>query len=262
MAGSENVQALKALAEAAKERNAAVPQKRVASVRVSPGGYLATASVLTFVSALLLHSDQYAWALAVLAVAWIFIPVLAFTDRLVFDGQSLTRRGAVPFISQLVFGTLTRLGINDFEKVTTNAVRTLRRGGRVRYRYRSQVSGKGINLALVSGGKGYRQMVRKLFPLIHDQKIDSRTRDLRDFLCEPRSLPRDIKELQLASADVLDNAISDLKERIGNRRSASEPHSPGDVERGVLLRQLANRLRVAGRLRESREAFRRALIVL
>jgi tetratricopeptide (TPR) repeat protein len=105
-------------------------------------------------------------------------------------------------------------------------------------------------------------MVRKLFPLIHDQKIDSRTRDLRDFLCEPRSLPRDIKELQLASADVLDNAISDLKERIGNRRSVADQHSAADVERGMLLRQLANRLRVAGRLRESREAFRRALIVL
>src|SRR6267378_1118106 len=119
MAGSENVQALKALAEAAKERNAAVPQKRVASLRVSPGGYLATASVLTFASALLLHSDEYAWALALLAVAWIFMPILAFTDRLVFDGRSLTRRGIVPFIFQFVSGTRTRLGVNDFEKVTT-----------------------------------------------------------------------------------------------------------------------------------------------
>src|ERR1700674_5075272 len=152
MAGSENVQALKAIAEAAKERNAAGSQKRVASVRVSPGGYLATASVLSFASALLLHSNEYAWALALLAVAWVFIPILAFTDRLVFDGRSLTRRGIVPFIFQLISGTQTRIGINDFEKVTTNAVRTLRRGGRVRYRYRSQVSGKGINLALVSGG--------------------------------------------------------------------------------------------------------------
>jgi tetratricopeptide (TPR) repeat protein len=190
------------------------------------------------------------------------MPALAFTDRLVFDGRSLIRRGVVPFISELVSGTRRRLSVGDFEKVDTNAVRTLRRGGRVRYRYRTQISGKGISFAIVSGGKSYRQMLRELFPRIHHQKIDARTRDLRDQLCEPRVLVRNIKELNLASSVVLDNATSDLKERLANRRSLSESRSPADLERAGSLRQLANRLRVAGRLRESREAFRRALIVL
>src|ERR1700682_3137904 len=262
MEESGKVEALKTLADAARRSEEAVAQKRLASVRVSPGGYLATSSVLTFASALFLRSDQEVLALVVLAVAWLLIPVLAFTDRLVFDGRSLSRRGVFPFISGLVSGHRPRLNIADFEKVDTNAVRTLRRGGRVLYRYRSQVFGKGISFAIVSGGKSYRKMLRELFPLIDDQKIDARTRDLRDYLCEPRVLARNIQQLHLASAAVLDNATSDLKERIANRRSISDQHSAADLERAILLRQLANRLRVAGRLRESREAFRRALIVL
>src|SRR5258706_9046667 len=183
---SGKVQVLKTLADGARLREEVVPKKCLASVRVSPGGYLATASVLTFASALLLRSDQQIWALVFLAVAWLLIPALAFTDRLVFDGRSLSRRGVFPFISQLVSGTRQRLNVTDFERVETNAVRTLRRGGRVRYRYRSQVFGKGISFAIVSGGKSYRRMLRELFSRIHDQKIDARTRELRDFVCEPR----------------------------------------------------------------------------
>src|ERR1700687_6191357 len=155
MQETEKVQALKTLAEAARRRAGAMPQKRLASVRVSPGGYLATASVLTFASALLLRSDQEIWALAFVAVAWLLIPALAFTDRLVFGGRSPKRSRGFPFISQLVSGTSQRLNITDFERVETNAVRTLRRGGRVRYRYRSQVFGKGISFAIVSGGRRY-----------------------------------------------------------------------------------------------------------
>jgi tetratricopeptide (TPR) repeat protein len=261
MEETQKVQALKTLAAAKARRARTGSQRRLASVRVSPGGYLATASILTFASALLWRSDRELLALGFLAVAWSLIPALAFTDRLVFDGRWLSRQGVLPFISQLIFGQRQQLSVADFEKVATNAVRTLRRGGRVRYRYRSQISGKGITLAIVSGGKSYRQMVAELFPLIHPQKMDARTRDLRDHLCEARVLAGNIQQLRLASSTVLDNANSDLKERLANRRATADGLSPADLERAVLLRQLANRLRVAGRLRESQEAFRRALIV-
>lgn len=262
MEESGKVQALKTFVDAARLREGTEPQKRLASVRVSPAGYLATASVLTFAAALLLRSDREIWALVFVAAAWLLIPALALTDRLAFDGRFLSRRGIFPFLSGLVSGTRQRLNITDFEKVETNAVRTMRRGGRVRYRYRTQVFGKGISFAIVSGGKSYRQMLRELLPLVGDQKIDARTRDLRDYVCEPRLLARNIKHLQLASSAVLDNATSDLKERIAHRRSLGDMHSAADFERAALLRQLANQLRIAGRLRESREAFRRALIVL
>jgi len=261
MDDSKKVEALKMLAEAVKDRERA-RLRRLASVRVSPGGYLAAASVLTFASVLLLRAQKDLWALVALASAWLLMPLLAFTDRIVFDGHSLSRRGPLPFLLQLISARRQRLNVADFEKVDTRAVRTLRRGGSVRYRYRSQILGKGITFVIASGGKSYRAMVRQLFPLIHEAKIDARTRELRDYLCEPGSLSRDAKSLRLASPDVLDNAASDLKKRLRSRLSAdSEPVTKDDLERARLLRRLANELRIAGRLRESREAFRRALIV-
>src|SRR5205807_5980404 len=142
MNDSKQIEALKALTEIAKER--ARPRKgpRLASVRVSPGSYLAAASVLTFGSALLLRSEYDLWALAVMVVAWLIIPVLALTDRIEFDGQRLSRHGPAPFLFWLIGGRQKQLAIADFERVDTQALRSLRRGGRVRYRYRTQIVGK------------------------------------------------------------------------------------------------------------------------
>ncbi|HZE72237.1 MAG TPA: hypothetical protein VE135_22235 [Pyrinomonadaceae bacterium] len=259
----KQIEALQAIAEA-KERQSAGTSKRLASVRVSPGAYLAAASLFTFTSALLLRSGNNAWALVAVAIAWLLIPILAFTDRIIFDGERLTRRGIVPSIAQLLFGSGWRLNLLDFETVETSAVRTLRRGGSVRYRYRSQIAGKGVQFVFASGGKSYRRMVRVLFPLIHEDKLDGRSRDLRDYLVEPRSLEKKTKLSQLAPANVLAGAATDFK--LGGKKideeSLSEPTSALRVEKANLLRRLANELRVAGRLAEASEAFRRALNVI
>jgi tetratricopeptide (TPR) repeat protein len=93
--------------------------------------------------------------------------------------------------------------------------------------------------------------------------MDLRTRDLRDYLCDPKSVNQEATALQLASSDVLENATSDYK--LGGRSEHSESDNalPGvTVERAQLLRRLGNELRIAGRLKEAGEAFRRALIVL
>ena len=88
--------------------------------------------MLTFVAALLLRSDREGWALISLVTAWGLVPALALTDRIAFDGAVLVRRGLMPFLHQLVSGQRQQLCVADFERVDTNAVRTLRRGGRVR----------------------------------------------------------------------------------------------------------------------------------
>jgi len=267
MNDTKQISVLNTLAEVAKARER--PHKRVplASIRVSPGAYLAAASVLTFTSALLLRSENNIWALVALGSAWLIVPVLAFADRIAFDGQLLIRRGPLPFMLQLISGRRQQLSIADFERVDTNALRTLRRGGRVRYRYRTQIIGKGIGFSFASGGKSYREVVRQLYPLIHDDKMDLRTRELRDYLCDPKSLRREVQALQLASADVLDGATADFK--LGrakhSRQGKTEPSefsSAIDIERALQLRRLGNKLRIAGRLREAGEAFRRALNVI
>lgn len=262
---SDQIETLKALTEVARERDRPRKGLRLASVRVSPGSYLAAASVLTFGSALLLRSERDLLALAVVAIAWIIIPILAVTDRIDFDGQFLVRSGPGPFLLRRIAGRKKELSIADFEKVDTQAVRTLRRGGRVRYRYRTQIVGKNAEFVFASGGRSYREMVRRLFPLVDQDKLDLRTIELRDYLCEAKPLNRELQSLQLASADVLDNATLDFK----LRKRAKLPDdkdddptaaSPVDRERAALLGQVGNKLRIAGRLNEAREAFRRALI--
>lgn len=266
MNDTKQIEALKSLADVAKERSRPGKRAWLASVRVSPGAYLVVSSVLTFLAALLLRSEQDGWALFAVMVGWALLPALALTDKIAFDGQSLVRRGVVPFIFQRISGQRQQLSVAEFERVDTNAVRTLRRGGRVRYRYRSQIIGRGTGFVFASGGRRYREMVQRLFPLIDDDKIDLRTRELRDYLCDPKSLSRELKTLRLAPSDVLDNATAEFK--LGGKKEHTEGQgetaeiSVTDVERAILLRELGNKLRIAGRLREAGEAFRRALNVL
>jgi len=263
MSESKQVEGLTALANARGERERA-RRPTIATVRVSPGPYLALTSVLMFCALLMLRSDHIGWALVLLGVALTVVPMFALTDRIAFDGVSLRRQGPICFVLRWLRGYRKELALPDFETVETSAVRTLRRGGSVRYRYRTEISGKGRIFVIASAGPNYRKLVRELFPLIHEDKLDNRSRDLRDYLNDPSSVERKTQLSQLAPESVLDLAKSRI--RVGGK--ASEKHdnlesqpSPQDLERAHLLRRLGNELRVAGRLREAGEAFRRALNV-
>lgn len=256
-----------AVVEAAQERITQPARRtRLASVRVSPGGYLAVSCLLTFAAALLVRAQYDLAAIIAIALAWIVTPLLAFTDRISFDGLILSRRGLVPLFTKLIKGRELRLGIEDIERVETSAVRTLRRNGRVRYRYRSEVSGRGSSFTFASGGNAYRQMVRTLFPLLGYDKVDARSSELRDYLTDSHTLRLNLELLRIAPPDVLASATSALehvaKKEVRHQRIEGIIPSTIDVERGRLLRLAANELRAAGRLRESAEAFRRALLVI
>ena len=260
---SKEFDSLPALSEVRDERERAQKRSTIASVRVSPGPYLALASVITFVAALLLRAEYDAIALVLIVSAWLVIPMFALVDRIAFDGVSLRRQGPLPSLLHLLFSYRKQLSLDDFETVETQAVRTLRRGGRVRYRYRTQITGKGKEFVIVSGGHYHRHFVRELFPLIHESKLDNRSRDLRDYLNDPGFLNRKTQLSQLAPSDILDITRSDFRLGRKLRRAETEetPATPEELERARLLRRLGNELRVSGRLREAGEAFRRALNV-
>lgn len=231
----------------------------IAAVRVSPGGHFAFAALVTFVSVVLLRVDKDLEALLLVSATWIVVPVLVVTDRLYFDGRTLFRSGLLPLLSRAIRGHRPKLTLAEIESVEVAAVRTLRRGGSVRYRYRIEISGKGRAFAFASGGRKFREMVGLLFPRIDDQKLDARARELRDYLCDPKDLRVQLDELHLATPAVLDSADEQASHRLEKRIAASPAPSVEDGERAWMLWGLANRLRVAGRLRESAEAFRRAL---
>src|SRR5215211_7119137 len=212
---TKELNSLPALAGVNDERERALKKPAIASVRVSPGPYFAVGSVVTFCSAMLLRVEFDALALLLITLSWITLSLLALTDRIVFDGVSLQRRGLLASFLHLLFGYRKQLAVDDFETVETQAVRTLRRGGSVRYRYRTQINGKGKQFVIISGGRDYRRMVRELFPLIHENKLDGRTRDLRDYLNDPTFLERKAQLSQLASPDVLE--VSETEFKLGGK---------------------------------------------
>lgn len=268
MSDNQTPQIPDALVEAAKTSAARRKRARLASVRVSPGGYFAATCALTFASLTLFRLEQNQASLILLLAAWLVTPLLAFFDRLDFDGEVLSRRGLVAITFRLLRGRSLKLKVEDIERAETSALRTLRRGGRVHYRYRTEITGKDLEFVFASGGKSYRKMIHALLPLISEAKLDARTAELRDYLCDKPSLAATINQLHLAPSSVLDQATMDFAHRdrkgIRQHRSLTPPlaQTTDDLERGLLLRLAANELRVAGRLRESAEAFRRALLVM
>lgn len=240
------------------------------SVRVLSRLHLATIGVLTLLALLLISFSYWTAALLFLLAGWVVAPLIAATDRLVFDGNKLKRRGAVAAAFSLVGHRDTALQLEAIEAVETVAVRTLRRAGSVRYRYRTEISGGKIRFSFSSGGRNYRQLVATLFPLIPEDKLDARSVELRDYLRDRRVLRRKRAALQIAPAIVLEDTATDylLKRRrsiggfVRHKRAAALTRSDADAERGRRLRAVANELRIAGRLRESGEAFRRALLLL
>src|SRR4029079_1485980 len=260
---SKEIEGLSAIAEA---KDLTAQHKRPARswVRVSPGPYMAFASVLAFIAALLLRAHYDTLALILIGTILIIVPILALNDLIVFDGVSIRRRSPGYFLLRSILGKTKQLLVSDFETVETNAVRTLRRGGSVRYRYRTQINGKGKEFVIASGGEAYRRLIRQLLPCVHEDKLDNRSRDLRDYLSDPSFVNRKTQLSQLASDDILDTTQPDYK--VGGKskyrsEASTEQSSPQELERSHLLRRLGNELRVAGRLRESGEAFRRALNV-
>jgi hypothetical protein len=79
------------------------------------------------------------------------------------------------------------------------------------------------------------------FLCIHESKLDNRSRDLRDYLNDPRFLNRKTQLSQLASSDLLDVTRSDFKLGRKLRRDTEIPETPAtpeDFERARLLRRL------------------------
>src|SRR5437867_3339027 len=222
-----------ALAEA---EGAAKRSPKLVSVRVSPGGYFAAAAVFTFASLILLRTHRDLAALIGIAFTWITMPLLIAFDRLNFDGQRLWRSGPLVFLSRLLFRAPRRLKIDEIERVDVLSLRTVRRGGNVRYRYRVELSGADQSFLFASGGRNFRRMIRELFPLLPNTKLDTRACELRDHLVENPLLSEEVDRLQVAPVSVLEATSEGLRSR--EQRSTERHHaqdSTEDIERAAQL---------------------------
>src|SRR5215203_326981 len=88
-------------------------------VRSPAGGYLSVSFVLSFVSSLAAYLGYVEYSVPVIIVAWIVIPFLWITDKIVFDGRRIRRTGLVPYLLARATGVRDRLKVSDIEQVET-----------------------------------------------------------------------------------------------------------------------------------------------
>ncbi|MDQ4123452.1 MAG: hypothetical protein M3209_18610 [Acidobacteriota bacterium] len=239
---------------------------RIEQVRVSPGAYFAAVFFFSLLAGFLSYFELNTLSLVLLTASWLVFPLLAWFDRVTFDGETLRRTGILPRFVSRIFGQQLKLKISDVEQVETQAVRALQTGGRVFYRYRTEVRGDGLIFAFASGGKSFRRMVRRLFPLVLEDKLDARSLELRDFLTDPKETETRVEALQIPSSETAENALkivrkNDRMRRIKRDLWQRENRQTEAVSQVRQLRQVANELRLSGNLAQSLEAFRRALFV-
>jgi tetratricopeptide (TPR) repeat protein len=265
---SSQKQLREVLAETARGHVAPAPRKKLAGIRISPSGYFAVAALLTFSALLCLRTHRDLTALALMAGTWTIIPLLVLTNRLSFDGHTISRTGLAALLMRLVHGRIQNIAVDDVERVEVATLRTLRRGGKVRYRYRVEIAGKGSAFVLASGGREFRRMMRVLLPRIGDYKLDARAGELRDHLGDVKVVRSEAAKLGIAPASVLEET-TDARRADKYRAAVSAKQTSADAdqksllesERASLLRKSANDLRIAGYLQQSGEAFRRALLI-
>ena len=223
------------------------------TLRVSPHSYLSAILVGTFFSAFLFYIEIDLPGYLLFALSWIVLPALALRDRISFDGRGLVRTGWLPRIWAWLNGTRRRLKLIDIEQVDSHAIRALKRGGNIYYRYRTELKGKDLKVTIASGGEDYRRMIQAVLPRLPENALDIRSLELREHLKDPKETLMKAEFARLPSNEMAAASI-----RSARTRSAAVA-SGGGEERAEDLQDLANELRVAGYLPRALEAFRRAL---
>jgi hypothetical protein len=122
------------------------------SIRSPSIAYVTGAFVLVFISAFLLYLELDRVAALAAAASLTLIPVLAATDRIVFDGRRIRRTGLIFRFTCYLLGRRDRLKVSDIEQVDTQSLRVVNRGGNIVYRFRTTFRGKGTIFTIAAGG--------------------------------------------------------------------------------------------------------------
>ncbi|MGB7210789.1 MAG: hypothetical protein WBD27_19190 [Pyrinomonadaceae bacterium] len=232
------------------------------SIRVSAYSYVAAIFVGTFFSALSIYLETNLLGYFLFGVSWIVMPVLAFTDKIVFNGKRLHRSGLLPKAWAYLTRSRNWLKLKDVEQVETHTFPTIKRGGKVFYKYKTSIRGKGVDFTFSSGGPEYRNMVRAVLPLISENVLDNRSLEVRDYIPEPKQTRLKASLSNIPPADVLENSFRQiiLKKKVTPNAESFAREGDG-VEKAKSLRILANELKLSGSHLQALETFRRAALL-
>jgi len=232
-------------------------------VRVSPNNYFIALFLATFFTGFLVYLEYDVAAISLFAFSWIWIPFFIWTDRISFDGKKLTRTGLIPRLWAWLNNTKISMKLDEIEQVETQAIRAVKRGGKVFYRYKTQLRVKDLQFVVASGGGDYRQMVKKLLPFLSENVLDNRSIELRDYINEPEDTLMKAEFARIPSTEVLETSINEFKlaDRTLRLARSEKDIKNADLEKADYLRTLGNELRLSGNLLQALEAFRRALAI-
>lgn len=239
--------------------------EQIVSIRVSPQSYLTALLLGTFFSAFLFYLEMDFPGVILFGLSWTLIPFFALSDHISFDGKRLVRTGFVPKVWSWLNASRRRLKLIDIEQVETQAIRTIKRGDNIHYRYRTVIRGKGLSVAIASGASGnnedYRRFIQSILPRLSDNVLDNRSIELRDHLADPKETLMRAEFSRIPPADVLESSLNNTGKRGKHNKQEFESLELFEDEKADDLRSLANELRLSGYLLQSLEAFRRALIL-
>jgi tetratricopeptide (TPR) repeat protein len=228
-------------------------------IRVSPNNYLVSICLCAFFSALLFYIGYDKISFAFFFVSVIVIPILYFNDKIELKSDSIEYTGLLRFFWSKISENKIKLKISEIEQIETQAIRALKRGGTVFYRYRTSVRGNNTQFSFASGGENYRNFLHKLFPKVDDDVLDNRSIELRDYLIDSKEVLMKAAFAKIPSSEVLESSLEDFTNKKVFRSNTGQ--SSEDIEKSENLRQLANELRITGNLLQSLEVFRRALLI-
>lgn len=225
------------------------------SIRAHAPSYAAASFSLSFFAFLAFYLEFPTIGFSLLIVAGLLIPILAFTDKIVFDGRRLIRTGAVPRLWGWALGLRTAIRLRSIEQIDTATSGSLQRGGRVRFFYRTTVFGGETKLVFAGSGRKYRAMASALLLRVNNSLLDIRSYELRNYLVEPAEAVRLANSLGIPASDVLEGSL---------RRNPTKKSANAEISSSRTAEELhdaANRLRIAGVLVRAFEAYRRALLI-
>ena len=126
-----------------------------ASIRVSPNNYIIAIFLSVFFTAFFIYLEQDLIGAFLFALGFVILPLLLWSDRIFFDGKSITRTGLIPRVWNRINRESQLLALADIEQIETQALRALKRGGSVFYRYRTSIHGKGKTFSFPASSRNF-----------------------------------------------------------------------------------------------------------
>jgi len=230
-------------------------------VRAPFNSYITAFLLGTYACVVLLYSEYTIPGVGAFIAAWVAVPFFAASDHIVFNGRRITRTGILPTIWAKLNSRRTSLRLSDIEQVDTQAIRVLRRGNRVHYRYRTCVRGRGISLCFTSHGENFRRLISQLLPRLNEDVLDARSLDLRSYPLDPKEVLMKASFAGIPSADVLRDTVTMRPSKLRGKVETELDISEDGENRARYLADLGNELRLSGHLVRALECFRRALLI-